>query len=85
MIVQATQRKMIDVDVDPANVVQDMLEGWKVIIRIPIDAELRAGYWTREERAGHDTESVRIRLATQREMLIYNAFETVQEVAEYFE
>jgi hypothetical protein len=81
MIVQATQRKTIDVEIDPIGVIHDIEESWKVMCRLPISAELRAGYWTREERAGHDTETVRIRLATQQEMQQYNAFETVREVA----
>ena len=81
MIVQATQRKIIDVEIDPIGVIHDIEESWKVLCRLPINAELRGGYWTREEYGGHDFETVRIRLATQQEMLQHNAFETVREVA----
>jgi hypothetical protein len=83
MIVQATQRKTIDVEIDPVSVIHDMEESWKVMCRLPIDAELRAGYWT--QGGSGFAESTRLRIATQREMLIYNAFETMREVANYFE
>lgn len=83
MIVQATQRKTIDVEIDPVSVIHDMEESWKVMCRLPIDAELRAGYWI--QGGSGFAEPTRLRLATQREMLIYNAFETMREVANYFE
>lgn len=85
MIVQAVKKQTLDVEIDPSSVIENMREAWKIICRLPIDAELRSGYWTREERMGHNTETVRLRLATQREIRIYEAFETMQEVAEYFE
>ncbi|MNN88780.1 hypothetical protein D3C81_2065080 [compost metagenome] len=47
--------------------------------RLPIDAELRGGYWT--QGGSGFAEPTRLRLATQQEMLEYNAFETVRVVA----
>ena len=81
MIVQGQKVQTIDVEIDPVSFLHDLEEAWRTMCRLPIDADLKAGYWVREERAGHDAETVRIRLATQKEMLQYNAFETVLEIA----
>lgn len=77
MIVQATHRKTIDVEINPVSVIHDIEEFWKLMNKLPIDADLKAGYWVHH----NFTEVVRIRLATQLEMLQYNALETVREIA----
>lgn len=84
MIVNAQKTQRVEVEIDPVSVLHDMEEMWKVMCRMSIDSEIRAGYWTREERFGHNTDTVRLRLATPDEIIQYAAFETVREVAREF-
>jgi hypothetical protein len=84
MIVQGHKTQTVDVDIDPVSFLHDLEETWKAIIRVP-DSDIKAGYWISYMSNGDGIVDVRGRLATQREMLIYNAFETLREVARDFE
>jgi hypothetical protein len=80
MIVQGVQRKTIDIEIDPVSFLSDLEETWKSIIRVP-NSDIKAGYWISYIPGDMGIIEVRGRLATQREMLIYNAFDTLQDVA----
>lgn len=86
MIVEGRKTQIVDVEVDPVSFLHDLEENWKAIIRVP-DSDIKAGYWVSYMTDGNGgvAGEFRGRLATQREMLIYNAFETVREVARDFE
>lgn len=81
MIVQGTQRKVIDIEIDPVGVIDDLEECWKTMCRVPLDAELLSGYWTREETRDRPIETIRLRLATPLEIEQQKAFETIREIA----
>lgn len=84
MIVQGSKTQVVDVEIDPVSFLHDLEENWKAIIRVP-DSDIKAGYWVSYMGDGHGIVDVRGRLATQREIAVYNAFETVREVARDFE
>lgn len=84
MIVQGHKTQVVDVDINPISFLSDLEENWKAIIRVP-DSDIKAGYWVSYAIEDGKVVDVRGRLATQREMLIYNAFDTVREVANDFE
>ena len=84
MIVQGSKTQVVDVDVDPVSFLHDLEESWKAIIRVP-DSDIKAGYWVKYVPTQMGVIDVRGRLATHREIEIFNAFETVREVARDFE
>lgn len=84
MIVQGSKTQVVDVEIDPVSFLHDLEENWKAIIRVP-DSDIKAGYWVSYMSDGNRVVDVRGRLATPREIAVYNAFETVQEVARDFE
>lgn len=85
MIVEGRKTQIVDVEVDPVSFLHDLEENWKTIIRVPY-SDIKAGYWVSYMTDGNGgVADVRGRLATQREILVYNAFETVREVARDFE
>lgn len=80
MIVQGSKTQVVDVDIDPVSFLHDLEDSWKSIIRVP-DSDIKAGYWVSYTPADMGVIVKRGRLATQREMAIYNAFNLLRDVA----
>lgn len=90
MIVQGQKVQTIDVVIDPVNVLNDMLETWKVTwCRLPREADLviedDGARWMTFERVGHTSDWVFKRNATKTEVEQYLAFEQVTDIARDFE
>lgn len=90
MIVQGQKVQTIDVEIDAAETVNDMLETWKAVYcRLPRDADLvigdDGGRWLTYERQGHTSDWEFKRNATEREVEQFLAFETVLEIVRDFE
>lgn len=83
MIVEAVKKQVIDVEICPINFTVNMLEQWKVLCRVPINARITdGGYWVKPEHVGHGNyEDVRIRLATVEEKEQFKAFKIIANVA----
>jgi hypothetical protein len=84
MIVQGSKTQVVDVDIDPVSFLNDLEENWKAIIRVP-NSDIKAGYWVSYVPTQMGVIEVRGRLATQHEINVYKAFETVADVARDFE
>jgi hypothetical protein len=84
MIVQGSKTQVVDVDIDPVSFLSDLEESWKSVIRVP-DSDIKAGYWISYKATEAGVIDIRGRLATQREMAIYNAFDLLREVVCDFE
>lgn len=80
MIVQGSKTQVVDVDIDPVSFLNDLEDSWKSMIRVP-DSDIKAGYWISYKPTDMGIIDIRGRLAAQREMAIYNAFDLLREVA----
>lgn len=81
MIIEATQTKVIDVVVDPLKVVIQLWYDWRERVGVPRNSPVFGGYWM--ESKGEEGFEVwsRLRLATRDEILTFEAFKQMMEVA----
>lgn len=79
MIVQGSKTQIVDVEVSAVSFISDLQESWQALIGQTGD--IKAGYWVSWSPAG----DVRGRLATKREIEVYNAFNVVFDVAQELE
>ena len=81
MIIEATQTKKIDVVIDPLKVVVQMSQDWRESINVPRTVPIFGGYWM--SPAGDEGVEVwsRLRLATRDEIVTFEAFKQMMEVA----
>lgn len=68
----------IDVVINPANVLLQLMEAWKLSIGVPHYSVIKAGYWMRHG-AGRDFE--RARLASREEIIQNDAFYTMLDIS----
>lgn len=81
MIIEATQTKVIDVVIDPLKVIIQMWYDWRESVNVPRNSPVFGGYWM--ESSGDEGQEVwsRLRLATRDEILTFEAFKQMMEVA----
>lgn len=81
MIVEATQTKTIDVVIDPLKVIVQMWYEWRESINVPRNSPVFGGYWM--ESTGDEGQEVwsRLRLATRDEIVTFEAFKQMMEIA----
>lgn len=90
MIVQGQKVQTIDVEVDPISFINDMMDSWKVMCRVPKDAEMTVrddgvAHWKEYRRMGHISDWEIVRSAYPDEIVKWKAFQEVLEVAHDFE
>ena len=81
MIVEATQTKTIDVVIDPLKVIVQMWYDWRESINVPRNSPVFGGYWM--ESTGDEGQEIwsRLRLATRDEIVTFEAFKQMMEIA----
>lgn len=81
MIVEATQTKTIDVVIDPLKVIVQMWYDWRESINVPRNSPVFGGYWM--ESTGDEGQEVwsRLRLATRDEIVTFESFKQMMEIA----
>lgn len=79
MIVQGHKTQIVDVEVSAVSFITDLQDNWQALIGE--SGDIKAGYWTTYTPFG----DVRGRLATKREIEVYNAFNIVFDVAQELE
>lgn len=81
MIVEATQTTTIDVVVDPLKVIVQLWFDWRESINVPRNSPVFGGYWM--ESTGDEGQEVwsRLRLATREEIVTFEAFKQMMEIA----
>lgn len=81
MIIEATQTKTIDVVIDPLKVIVQMWYDWRESIEVPRNSPVFGGYWM--ESTGDEGLEVwsRLRLATRDEIITFEAFKQMMEIA----
>lgn len=85
MIVQGTKIQHIDVEIDPVKFITDFIDSWKILRKIPCDAEMIGGSWMTYERQGHTSDWVVSRHATKEELSELKALNDVLNIAHELE
>ena len=81
MIVEAKQTQTIDVVIDPMKVLIQMWWDWRESIDVPRNSPVFGGYWM--ESIGEEGQEVwsRLRLATRDEILAFESFKHLIDIA----
>lgn len=81
MIIEATQTKTIDVVIDPLKVIVQMWYDWRESVNVPRNSPVFGGYWM--ESTGEEGKEVwsRLRLATRDEIITFEAFKVMMNIA----
>ena len=82
MILEVKQIQTIDVVIDPLKVVIQLWYGWRESIEVPRNSPVFGGYWmeSKPDETGLEVWS-RLRLATRDEIVTFEAFKQMMEVA----